>query len=88
MNITCTCGKQYQSKTAPCPDGIAGCLVLYYAKNAHVCPACGKDNIPDLSKGVAESIGIGAFNLKGLTRLSLYRGEDIDILDAVTRGEK
>jgi len=70
MNITCTCGKPYQSKTAPCPDGIEGCLVVHYAEKAHVCPACGRDNTPDLSKGVWESIGIGVFNPKGLSRLA------------------
>jgi len=26
---------------APCPEGIEGCLVLHYAKDAHVCPKCG-----------------------------------------------
>ena len=76
MNITCSCGEQYHSKTAPCPDGIKGCLVFHYALNAYVCPACGRDNTPDLSKGVKESIGIGTMNLRGVLRLELYGGEE------------
>lgn len=75
MNITCYCGERYLSKTAPCPDGIEGCLVAHYAVNAHVCPACGRDNTPDLSKGVKETIGIGTMNLRSLARLEIYGGE-------------
>lgn len=77
MKITCSCGERYQSKTAPCPDGIKGCLVAHYAANAHVCPACGTDNTPDLSKGAKESVGIGTLNLGSLLRLEIYGGEGV-----------
>ena len=75
MNIACVCGEQYHSKTTPCPEGIEGCLVAHYAVNAHVCPACGRDNTPYLSKGVKESTGVGTMNLRDILRLEIYGGD-------------
>jgi hypothetical protein len=44
-----------------------------------VCPQCGTDNVPDLSKGVREEVGVGMFNVGGLLKLKIFqggRGED------------
>ena len=77
MNITCACGAEYASKTEPCPDGRPGCLVMHYAKDAHICPKCGADNVPDLSKGVSMEIGMGMGNLASILKLEMYAEKPI-----------
>jgi hypothetical protein len=87
MNITCKCGNEYRSRMVPCPEGIEGCLVLHYAKDAHVCPKCGTDNTPKLSDGVHIEVGMGVGNLGSIKRLDLYRKAPIDksLLDIPAR---
>lgn len=73
MNIECKCGNKYVTLDLPCPDGIEGCLVAHTDRTSYVCPACGTDNVPDLSKGVTMEVGVGMFNVGGLAKLDIYR---------------
>ena len=72
MNIICACGHEYLTVAAPCPDDRVGCLVVHTNRDSYKCSKCGADNVPDLSKGVFEVIGMGVVNIGAVGRLGLY----------------
>ena len=46
MKVTCNCDKSFTVKELPCPDNREDCT--HYA--SFLCPNCGYDNGPDISK--------------------------------------
>lgn len=73
------CGKEFESVLAPCPDGREGCCVAHYDDKSFLCPHCGHDAGPAVSKallegGVTETLGVGIYNPEALKRLKLGGG--------------
>ena len=77
MQVECVeCGSTFQSRPAPCPDGMEGCLVAHYDEKSFVCPRCGYDSGPAIGKALREGpykeeIGVGFANLDGIRKLTL-----------------
>ena len=77
MQVECVeCGNVFQSRPAPCPDGMEGCLVAHYDAKSFVCTRCRYDCGPDVGKAVMDGsckteIGIGVANLGAIRKLSL-----------------
>lgn len=76
MQIECKCGKEYQSKEAPCPDNRVGCLVSHFDKSSFICEDCGFDMGPAIAEAiqagrVRQEIGMGVVNLNAIKKPEL-----------------
>lgn len=77
MQITCeSCEGRYQSKPAPCPDGMEGCCVAHSDDKSFLCDHCGHDMGPTITKhilegNVTELPGIAIINTAAIKKLEL-----------------
>lgn len=76
MTITCSsCHTTFESRPAPCPDGLPGCLTVHTDENSFVCPHCGTKTLPRIDI-LFEDVGIGVINYKSIVSLGILGVED------------
>jgi hypothetical protein len=85
MNITCKCGHKYKVPLIPCPDGIEDCLVVHTRTEDYICPECEANNMPNLSHGIYEDVGMGFGNIEAVKRLELWSDEVPEKTQAVVK---
>lgn len=76
MQIHCACGHEYTVHGEPCPDGYPGCLVWHGpGPEGYRCTRCRVLNVPRIDS-IREEIGTVVFNVRAITNLSIYRGDE------------